>query len=114
MVGQDIKTITDLVWDYFNDYPEDELTPNKVFKALRVKYRKLKIKYSSINSAIYRFRLQGRIFRTSRGTYVLKIPLSEGQLRIDDIIKSEANEMKNINISNVSQKVSENAFNRKV
>lgn len=89
MVGQEIKTITNFVMDYFNDHPEKELSPNMVFKALSVKYRKIQIRYSSINSAINRFCLQGKIFRTFRGKYVLKLPLSDGQLRIDDIKEPE-------------------------
>jgi len=89
MKTQEIKTITDLVWDYFNEHPEKELSPDMVFKALTNKHKKLKINYSSINSAIYRFHLQKTIFRTSRGRYALKLPLSKGQLKIDDIIKHQ-------------------------
>ncbi len=91
MKVQDIKTITDLVLDYFNEHPEKELSPDMVFKALTSKHKKLKINYSSVNSAIYRFRLQKTILRTSRGKYALKPPLSKGQLKIDDVIR-----MKNI------------------
>jgi hypothetical protein len=92
MKTQEIKTITDLVWDYFNEHPEKELSPDMVFIALTNKHKKLKINYSSINSAINRFHLQKIIFRTSRGKYSLKLPLSRGQLRIDDVIKPKENE----------------------
>ena len=91
MITQEIKTITDLVWDYFNKHPEKELSPDMVFKALSNKHKNLKINYSSINSAINRFHLQKAIFRTSRGKYSLKLPLSKGQLKIDDIIKLKEN-----------------------
>ncbi len=92
MKEQEIKTITDLVLDYFNEHPEEELSPDMVFKALTNKHKKIKIHYSSVNSAINRFHLQKMILRTSRGKYALKPPLSRGQLKIDDVIKMEKSE----------------------
>jgi hypothetical protein len=89
---QEIKTITDLVWDYFIEHPEEELSTTKVFKALSIKYKKPKIRYNGVNAAIYRFYLQGKIFKTSRGIYVLKYPLAHGQLKIGDIESEEGDE----------------------
>lgn len=85
----EIKTITDLVLDYFEEHPEEELTPTMVFKGLSNKNKKLKISYDGINSAIYRFYISKRIFKISRGIYILKLPLAHGQLRIEDITKPE-------------------------
>jgi len=85
----EIKAITDLVRDYFNKRPEEELTPTTVLKGLSNKYTKLKITYNGINSAIYRFYIAKRISKSSRGRYTLKLPLAPGQLRIDNITKSE-------------------------
>lgn len=85
----EIKDITDLVLDYFNEHPEEELTPTTVFKELSNKYKKLKITYNGINSAIYRFYIAKRISKVSRGRYILKLPLAQGQLKFDDIMISE-------------------------
>ena len=63
---------SDLVWEYFEQNPHEEITPTKLTQ-------KLDIKYNTANSAINRLFISGKIKKLRRGVYVLFLPLPNGQ-----------------------------------
>jgi len=63
---------SDLVWEYFEKNPYEEITPS-------ILAQKLDIKYNTANSAINRLFISGKIEKLSRGVYVLFSPLPNGQ-----------------------------------
>jgi len=63
---------SDLVWEYFETNPYEEITPTKLAQ-------KLNIKYNTANSALNRLFISGKIKKLRRGVYVLLSPLPNGQ-----------------------------------
>ncbi len=63
---------SDIIWNYFVKHPHKEVTPKELAKIL-------KINYNTVNGAINRYYISGRIKKVKRGAYVLLSPLSKGQ-----------------------------------
>jgi hypothetical protein len=62
---------SELVWDYFLKNPHEEITP----KGLALK---LNSNYNTVNSAINRLYISGKIIKKKRGKYILS-ELPRGQ-----------------------------------
>ncbi|MGB8217123.1 MAG: hypothetical protein WCE94_07460 [Candidatus Methanoperedens sp.] len=72
MVETELLNKSDIVWDYFVKHPHVEISPKKLAEIL-------KINYNTVNGAINRYYISGRIKKEKRGAYVLIPPLSKGQ-----------------------------------
>jgi len=70
---------SDIVWDYFIKHPHEEISPNKLAKLLNMNY-------NTVNSAINRYYISGKIKKIRRGVYVLKPPLTKGQTILSEVI----------------------------
>ncbi len=71
MKTKDLFNKSDLVWDYFSEHPYEEITP-------KVLAQKLGSNYNTVNSAINRLYISGRIKKKERGIYILS-ELPKGQ-----------------------------------
>ena len=85
MIPNEPYNKSDLVWNYFNEHPSEEMTPKKLAQ-------KLGINYNTANSAINRLYISGKIKKKSRGVYVLFLSLSKGQTTLDEIIREDMTE----------------------
>ena len=63
---------SDLVWDYFYKHPHEEITP-------KILAQKLNLNYNTVNSAINRLYISGKIQKKERGIYTLLSELPKGQ-----------------------------------
>jgi len=80
MVENKLFNKSDIVWDYFIKHPREEITPRKLSDILR-------INYNTVNSAINRYYISGKIKKMNRGAYVLLPPLSKGQTILGEEIQ---------------------------
>ena len=80
MVENKLFNKSDIVWDYFIKHPREEITPRKLADILR-------INYNTVNSAINRYYISGKIKKMNRGAYVLIPPLSKGQTILGEEIQ---------------------------
>ncbi len=80
MVENELLYKSDIVWDYFVKHPNEEITPKKLAKIL-------KINYNTVNGAINRYYISKKIKKMKRGAYVLLPPLSEGQTTLSERIQ---------------------------
>jgi predicted transcriptional regulator of viral defense system len=82
MVENELLNKSDIVWDYFVKHPHKQITPKKLAEIL-------KINYNTVNSAINRYYISGKIKKMDRGTYVLLPPLSRGQTTLGEGIQGK-------------------------
>ena len=80
MVENKLFNKSDIVWDYFIKHPREEITPRKLADILR-------INYNTVNSAINRYYISGKIKKMNRGAYVLLPLLSKGQTILGEEIQ---------------------------
>lgn len=80
MVENELLYKSDIVWDYFVKHPNEEITPKNLARIL-------KINYNTVNSAINRYYISGRIKKTERGVYILLPQLSKGQTTLSERIQ---------------------------
>ncbi len=80
MVENELLNKSDIVWDYFVKHPHEEITPKKLAKILN-------INYNTVNGAINRYYISGKIKKMKRGAYVLRPPLSKGQTTLSERIQ---------------------------
>ncbi len=71
MTTEEILNKSDLVWDYFSKHPYEEIAPKGLTQ-------KLNLKYNTVNSAINRLYISGKIRKKERGIYIL-CELPKGQ-----------------------------------
>lgn len=62
----------DLISKYIIDHPQEIITPKNLTQ-------KLGLKYNTVNSALNRLYISGKIKKLERGKYALCLPLPEGQ-----------------------------------
>lgn len=71
MKTTDLFNKSDFVWDYFSKHPYEEITP-------KILAQKLNLNYNTVNSAINRLYISGKIIKKERGVYILS-ELPKGQ-----------------------------------
>jgi Sugar-specific transcriptional regulator TrmB. len=72
MTQEYIYTKFDIVYKYICESPREIITPKELTE-------KLGLKYNTVNSAINRLYISGKIKKVDRGKYTLYLPLPEGQ-----------------------------------
>ncbi|WP_321429822.1 hypothetical protein [uncultured Methanolobus sp.] len=72
MVKDDNFSKSYIVYKYFCDNPREIVTPKELTQ-------KLELNYNTVNGAINRLFISGKIERVDRGKYTLDLPLPEGQ-----------------------------------
>lgn len=73
-----IYTKCEIVSKYINTHPQEIITPKNLSE-------KLGLKYNTVNSAINRLYISGKIQKLERGKYALCLPLPEGQKTLFDM-----------------------------
>ena len=82
MESKELFNKSDIVWEYFNDHPYEEITPTILAK-------KLKFNYNTVNGAINRLYISGKINKNMRGVYMLFTPIAKGQATLVDVIRDD-------------------------
>lgn len=78
MIQEKIYTNYDIVYKYIIDHPYEIITPKGLTE-------KLGLKYNTVNSAINRLFISGKISKIERGKYTYNLPLPEGQKTLSEI-----------------------------
>lgn len=71
MTTKELFNKSDIVWDYFSNHPYEEIAPKGLAQ-------KLNLNYNTVNSAINRLYISGKIKKKERGIYILS-ELPKGQ-----------------------------------
>lgn len=78
MTQEYIYSKFDIISKYIIDHPREIITPKNLTQ-------KLGLKYNTVNSAINRLFISGKIQKLERGKYTLCLPLPEGQKTLFDM-----------------------------